>query len=68
MFYSFVSLLKEMEDNTMPVYKDKERNTYYFVTRINGKQVKRRGFKTKKEGVFLYANDDCSSYDTSKNN
>ncbi|WP_077325697.1 site-specific integrase [Virgibacillus siamensis] len=33
----------------MSVYKDKQRNTYYFVTRINGKQVKRRGFRTSKD-------------------
>lgn len=38
----------------MVVYKDKERGTYYFMTRIqmkNGKtkQVKRRGFKTQRE-------------------
>ncbi|MEC0282293.1 tyrosine-type recombinase/integrase [Terribacillus saccharophilus] len=33
----------------MAVYKDSERGTYYFITRINGKQVKRRGFKTKSE-------------------
>lgn len=33
----------------MSVYKDKQRGTYYFVTRINGKQVKRRGFKSNKE-------------------
>ncbi|ALX50428.1 site-specific integrase [Lentibacillus amyloliquefaciens] len=33
----------------MPIYKDKQRGTYYLITRINGKQVKRRGFKTKKE-------------------
>ncbi len=39
----------------MSVYKDKERNTYYFVTRINGKQVKRRGFKTKKEALLAEA-------------
>lgn len=30
----------------MPVYKDKERGTHYFITRVNGKQIKRRGFKT----------------------
>lgn len=35
----------------MAVYKDKDRGTYYFITRINGKQVKRRGFKTKKEAL-----------------
>lgn len=39
----------------MSVYKDKERNTYYFITRINGKQVKRRGFKTKKEALLAEA-------------
>lgn len=38
----------------MPVYKDKERNTYYFTVRVRQndgttKQIKRRGFKTKKE-------------------
>lgn len=38
----------------MPVYKDKERNTYYFTIRVRQndgtmKQIKRRGFKTKKE-------------------
>lgn len=33
----------------MTVYKDSERGTFYFITRINGKQVKRRGFKTKSE-------------------
>lgn len=33
----------------MPVYKDPKRDTYYFVTRINGKQVKRRGFESKRE-------------------
>ena len=40
--------------------KDKERGTYYFVTRVklnNGetKQVKRRGFKTKKEAKLAEA-------------
>lgn len=39
----------------MSVYKDKERNTYYFITRINGKQVKRRGFKSKKEALLAEA-------------
>lgn len=39
----------------MSVYKDRERNTYYFVTRINGKQVKRRGFKSKKEALLAEA-------------
>lgn len=33
----------------MSVYKDKQRGTFYFMTRVNGKQVKRRGFKTKKD-------------------
>ena len=38
----------------MAIYKDEQRGTYYFVTRIRQfdgtlKQVKRRGFKTKKE-------------------
>ncbi|MEX5618491.1 Arm DNA-binding domain-containing protein, partial [Pseudomonas syringae] len=38
----------------MVVYKDKERGTYFFVVRVRQfdgtqKQVKRRGFKTKKE-------------------
>ncbi|MED3470406.1 Arm DNA-binding domain-containing protein, partial [Bacillus thuringiensis] len=38
----------------MVIYKDEQRGTYYFVTRIRQfdgtlKQVKRRGFKTKKE-------------------
>ncbi|RDW17596.1 site-specific integrase [Oceanobacillus arenosus] len=33
----------------MPVYKDKERGTYYFITRVNGKQIKRRGFKSSGE-------------------
>ncbi len=40
----------------MAVYKDKKRNTYYFIVRIkqrNGKykQVKRRGFKTRREAI-----------------
>lgn len=39
----------------MAVYKDKDRNTYYFITRINGKQVKRRGFITKKEALLAEA-------------
>ncbi len=33
----------------MPIYKDKERGTYYFITRVNGKQIKRRGFKSSGE-------------------
>ncbi|MEC2899106.1 Arm DNA-binding domain-containing protein, partial [Bacillus cereus] len=38
----------------MVIYKDKERGTYFFVVRVRQfdgtqKQVKRRGFKTKKE-------------------
>ena len=37
----------------LPVYKDKERGTYYFITRIpteyGTKQIKRRGFKTRAE-------------------
>lgn len=38
----------------MVIYKDEKRGTYYFVTRVRQldgtlKQVKRRGFKTKKE-------------------
>lgn len=33
----------------MSVYKDKQRGTFYFITRVNGKQIKRRGFKTKKD-------------------
>lgn len=38
----------------MPVYKDEERGTYYFVTRIpkkggGTKQIKRRGFKSRAE-------------------
>ncbi|TFJ92177.1 site-specific integrase [Lentibacillus salicampi] len=39
----------------MAIYKDKKRGTYYFVTRINGKQVKRRGFKTKKAAKIAEA-------------
>lgn len=44
----------------MTVYKDKERGTWYFVTRVkqlggNSKQVKRRGFKTKKEAQIAEA-------------
>ena len=39
----------------MSVYKDNDRGTYYFVTRISGKQVKRRGFKTKKEALLAEA-------------
>lgn len=39
----------------MSVYKDKDRGTWYFVTRIDGKQIKRRGFKTKKEAVLAEA-------------
>lgn len=30
----------------MSIYKDKERGTYYFIVRVNGKQIKRRGFKS----------------------
>lgn len=38
----------------MPIYKDKERGTYYFTARVkqndgSTKHIKRRGFKTKKE-------------------
>ncbi|MBW7635488.1 site-specific integrase [Bacillus licheniformis] len=38
----------------MPVYKDEQRKTYFFVVRVkqndgSTKQIKRRGFKTKKE-------------------
>ncbi|MET3658122.1 site-specific integrase [Sporosarcina psychrophila] len=44
----------------MAVYKDKERGTWYFVTRVKQldgkmKQVKRRGFKTKKEAQIAEA-------------
>lgn len=39
----------------MPVYKDEKRGTYYFVTRINGKQVKRRGFQSSKEAKLAEA-------------
>lgn len=44
----------------MTVYKDKERGTYYFITRITTKygktkQVKRRGFKTNKEARLAEA-------------
>lgn len=44
----------------MAVYKDKERNTWYFVTRIKQldgrlKQVKRRGFRTKKDAQIAEA-------------
>lgn len=45
----------KLEGTAMSVYKDKERNTYYFVTRVNGKQIKRRGFKTKKEALLAEA-------------
>src|SRR5690625_5699498 len=44
----------------MPVYKDKKRGTYYFITRVKNidgttKQVKRRGFKTKHEALLAEA-------------
>lgn len=39
----------------MPIYKDEKRGTYYFITRINGKQVKRRGFKSPKEAKLAEA-------------
>lgn len=39
----------------MSVYKDNQRGTFYFRTRINGKQVKRRGFKTTKEARLAEA-------------
>lgn len=43
----------------MPVYKDKKRGTYYFITRIptkNGtKQVKRRGFETERAAKLAEA-------------
>ena len=40
----------------MVIYKDKERGTYFFVVRVRQfdgtqKQVKRRGFKTKRKHV-----------------
>ena len=40
----------------MVIYKDKERGTYFFVVRVRQfdgtqKQVKRRGFKTKRKRV-----------------
>lgn len=40
----------------MTVYKDKERDTYYFIVRVKTiegktKQVKRRGFKTRREAI-----------------
>lgn len=46
--------------NNMAVYKDKERGTWYFTARVkqldgNTKQVKRRGFKTKKEATIAEA-------------
>lgn len=42
----------------MTIYKDEKRGTYYFVVRVRQydgalKQVKRRGFKTKKKLVKL---------------
>lgn len=39
----------------MTVYKDEERGTWFFITRINGKQVKRRGFKTEKAALLAEA-------------
>lgn len=44
----------------MAVYKDEQRKTWYFVTRVEmpdgkKKQVKRRGFKTKKEAILAEA-------------
>lgn len=39
----------------MPVYKDDKRGTYYFITRVNGKQIKRRGFKTQREAKLAEA-------------
>lgn len=50
----------------MPCYKDKERNTYYFVVSINGRHFCRRGFETLKqakdqERVFLINRGDGSS-------
>lgn len=44
----------------MAVYKDEKRKTWYFVTRVEmpdgtKKQVKRRGFKTKKEAILAEA-------------
>lgn len=44
----------------MPVYEDEERGTYYFITRVPKKgggtrQVKRRGFETKREARIAEA-------------
>ena len=38
----------------MSVYEDKN-GSWYFITRIDGKQVKRRGFKTKKQALLAEA-------------
>lgn len=35
----------------MPVYKDKERNSWFFKCSINGKQYLKRGYPTKKDAV-----------------
>lgn len=35
----------------MSIHKDKERGTWYFSIRVNGRQIMRRGFKTKKEAT-----------------
>ena len=35
----------------MPVYKDKERNSWFFKCSINGKQYLKRGYPTKKDAL-----------------
>lgn len=50
-----VPLKIERMYKNMSIYKDKQRGTYYFMTRINGKQIKRRGFKTKKAAKIAEA-------------
>lgn len=39
----------------MTVYEDEERGTWYFITRIDGKPVKRPGFKTEKAALLAEA-------------
>ncbi len=35
----------------MSTHKDQQRKTWFFSTRINGKQYTRRGFETKKKAA-----------------
>ena len=50
----------------MAVYKDEKRGTYFFAIRVNGKQIKRRGFKTSRaakmaEAEFMLGVDDSDN-------